>query len=129
MAAPVYIEEAVAAALKDSPGVTAICSGRVYPLKIPQGTVLPAVVYQRFYTGPDHTLQGYTTEGVSIMLNSFALNYDTAKELALAVRAVMAAAPLNAVLRNEIDLHEENADAFCVSAEYFCQQSGGFCHG
>ena len=129
MAAPLYIEKAIAAALKASPEVSAVCAGRVYPLKIPQGTMLPAVVYQRTYSSPDHTLQGYTSEGVVLMLNSFALTYGAAKDLALAVRSTLAAAPINAILRNETDLYEENADVFCISAEYLCQQTGGYCHG
>lgn len=129
MAAPVYIEKAIAAALKASPEVSAACAGRVYPLKIPQGTVLPAVVYQRTYSDPAYTLSGYTSEGVVLMLNSFALTYEEAKVLALAVRSALAAAPLNAILRNETDLHEEQSDVFCVSAEYLCQQTGGYCHG
>lgn len=129
MAAPVYIEKIVAAALKASPAVQAACSGRVYPLHIPQGTILPAVVYQRVYTSPDHTLSGYTSEGVLLMVNSFAATYAAAKDLALAVRAAMAATPLNAILRNEMDLFDENAGVAFVTAEYLCQQSGGFCHG
>lgn len=129
MAAPLYIEKAVAAALKASPEVAAACAGRVYPLKIPQGTVLPAVVYQRTYSSPDYTLQGYTSEGVVLMLNSFALSYEAVKVLALAVRSALAAGPINAILRNETDLYEENAEVFCISAEYLCQQTGGYCHG
>ncbi len=129
MAAPVYIEKAVVAALKGSSDVSAICEGKVYPLKIPQGVKLPAVVYQRIYTNPDYSLRGYTSEGVALLINSFAMSFDEAKQLALAVRGVLAASPLNAILQNERDLHEENADVFCVSAEYFCQQIGGFCHG
>lgn len=129
MAAPAYIEKAVAAALKASPDVSAICAGKIFPLKIPQGKKLPAVVYQRTFTSPDHTLSGYASEGVVLMVNSFAMTYEQAKELALAVRSVMAAAPLNAILRNEKDFHEDNAEVACVSAEYLCQQPGGFCHG
>ena len=129
MAAPFYMEQAVAATLKASPAVAALCAGRVYPLKIPQGTILPAVVYQRTFTSPDYTLSGYTSEGVVLMVNSFAMTYGEAKELALAVRSAMAAAPLNAILRNETDLYEDSAEVACVNAEYLCQQPGGFCHG
>jgi hypothetical protein len=129
MAAPVYIEKAVAAALKASPDVAAICAGRVYPLKIPQGTVLPAVVYQRAYSGPDYTLSGYTSESVALMLNSFALSYEEAKALSLAVRAAMSVAPLKAIFGSDRDLLNENGDVFCVSAEYLVHQIGGYCHG
>ena len=126
-AAPDYIEKRVAAVLKASPAVSDICDGKIYPLKIPQGTTLPCVVYQRVYSSPDHTLCGYASEGVFLMLNCFAMSYEQAKELALAVRGSMAAA--DCIFQNETDLYEENAETFCVSAEYFCQQHGGYCHG
>lgn len=128
MAEPVYIESAVAAALKASAQVAAICAGKVYPLKIPQGKKLPCVVYQRSYTAPDNTFQGYTSEEVVLMLNSFALTYAEAKALALAVRSCMANQPINARLRGEQDLYNNDADVYCVSAEYVCQQSGGYCY-
>ena len=129
MAAPAYIELAIEAALKDSPDVAAICAGRVYPLEIPQGTKLPAVVYQRIYTSPDMTLRGYTSEGVTIMVNSFALKFGEAKALALAVRKTMAAKPLNAIFQDENDLNKPDSGARCVSAEYLVQQPGGYCYG
>jgi hypothetical protein len=129
MATPVYIEQAVEAALKASPEILALCAGRVHPLRLPQGAMLPAVTYQRTDSIPDNTLRGYGSESVVLTVNSFAAIYEEAKELALAVRAVMAAPPINAILRKEIDLLEEHITVPCVSAEYLIQQSGGHCHG
>lgn len=128
MAAPVYIEKAVAQALIASPVVKAVCGGKVFPLKIPQGTKLPCVVYQRGHTGPDSTIQGYASEGVTLVINSFALTYEEAKRLALAVRECMAAAPINAIFRGERDIYNNDADVFGVTAEYACQQTGGYCY-
>lgn len=129
MEAPVSIELAAAKALRASAGVSAICGGRVYPLKIPQGSMLPAVIYQRVYSGPDYTLAGYSSESVTLMLNSFAMKYEQAKELALAVRYALAVGPVNAVFDSDQDLLNANGDVFCVSARFICQQSGGYCHG
>jgi hypothetical protein len=135
MATPEYIEKAVAATLMADADVVALVGvdeedkAKVYPLIIPQGTKLPAIVYQRIYSSPWYTLRGYTSEDVLLQINCFALSFQGAKETALAVRSAMAGTPLNAVLRNEIDLHEEGAEAYCVSAEYQVQQKGGFCHG
>ena len=127
-AQPVFIERAVEAALKSSAAVRALCAGRVYPLVIPKGTKLPAVVYQRMRGKPDSTLAGYSSEGVDIMVNCFALQFDAAKELALAVRGAMAAPPLKAVFNGDRDLLNEKGDVFCTNAEYTVQQSGGYCH-
>ena len=63
------------------------------------------------------------------MVNCFAMKYEQAKELALAVRSALAVAPLNAIFDGDQDLLNETGDVFCVSAEYLCQQTGGYCHG
>ena len=126
MAAPVYIEETVSTVLKASSAVSALCSGKVFPLRMPQGTVLPAVVYKRTGTTPNNTVRGCGSESVVLLVNCFAQNYGEAKNLALAVRSVMVAAPINAILRNETHLYEENAGVDCISTEYLCQQSGGY---
>lgn len=82
-----YVEDAIQAALAGNADIVALCGGRVYPLQIPQGKRLPAVVYQRVATSPDTTLQGYQSESVTIMVNSFALKFGDAKALAKAARA------------------------------------------
>lgn len=129
MAAPELIEKVVVTTLKSSPAAKAICAGRVFPLKIPQGAKLPAIVYQRVHSSPDHTLAGYTSEGVTIMVNCFATKYEAAKDLSLIVRSALAAAPLHAVFNGDKDLLNEDGNVFCVSANFICQQTGGYCHG
>lgn len=129
MSKPEYIEQVIIAALKESQVVAAICSGRVYPVRIPQGVKMPVVAIQRTYSGPDMTLSGYSSESVMVMVNCFALTWEQAKNLALAVRESMAARPVNAILRDEFDLFENTHGVFCVNAEYICQQSGGFGYG
>ena len=129
MGEPEYIEKVVAKALKASPAINALCGKRVFAVKIPQGTKFPIVVYQRIYSEPEHTLLGYSAERVVLMVNSFALDHATAKELSLTVRRVLVAHPIKAILRNETDLYNDGSGAFCISAEYLCYQQGGFCYG
>jgi hypothetical protein len=129
MTTPVYIEQTVAAALKASAQVAALVADRVYPVKAPHGTTMPAVTYQRTDSSPNYTLQGYGSESVTLTLNSLATTYEQAKELAIAVRAVMTAAPVKAVVQKEVDLNDEEIEDPCVSTEYLVQQSGGHNHG
>lgn len=129
MATPVYIEQAVAAALKASPEVGALADDRVYPLHLPQGATLPAIVYQRIESTPNNTLRGYGSESVTLALHSYAQAYEQAKELALAARGVMAAAPLLAMAMKEADAYDEKVELPRVSVEYLVQQSGGHDHG
>ncbi len=125
-----YVEEAVQTALAGHSAVIAACGGRVYPLQIPQGKLLPAVVYQRVTTTPDTTMQGYQSESVTVMVNSFALKFSDAKTLAKAVRAAMAGAPLKAEFLSERDIINDSngTSVFCVTAEFKCQQTGGYCY-
>ena len=128
MTTPVYIEQVAAAALGASAEIAALCGNRVYPLKAPQGAALPALTYRRVAGKPEYTLQGYSSESVVLALNSLAQSYEEAKALALAVRAVMTAPPIRAILQKEADLDDEKVEVPCVSAEYLCQQIGGH-HG
>ena len=129
MTTPVYIEQAVAAALGASPEITALCGDRIYPFRLPKEAILPAVVYRRVDSAPAYTLLGYSSEAVTLAVSSFAQVYEGAKELALAVRGVMAAPSLNAILLKEADLDDKEIETPCVIAEYLCQQSGGHYHG
>lgn len=127
--APVYVETIIDDVLKSSAAVQAACGGRVYPVKIPQGKPLPVAVYQRIASEPDTTMQGYTSERVILVVKCFAMSYAQCKALALAVREALAKPPLSAVLRDEADLFENEGGAYCIHAEYACQQLGGYCNG
>jgi hypothetical protein len=120
MTTSVYIEQTVADALNASAKIAALCNDRVFPLKLPQGAMLPAIVYRRESGRPEYTLQGCSCESVVLALNSYALTYEEAKELALAVRGVMTMPPLRAILQKDTDLYEENVEIPCVRAEYLC---------
>lgn len=127
MSGPVWIEQTVEAVLRGNDDLFAIVAGRVYPLKIPQGTILPCVVFQRLYSSPEMTLLGYSSENVIMMVNSFGLSYGQAKTVAMAVRKALAAPPLQAIFRTDQDLYDDSSKTYCVTAEYLCTQSGGFC--
>lgn len=116
-------------ALLGDAGVASIVEARVYPLKIPQGTVLPCVTYQRYSSAPHMTLCGYGSETVTLLIVAYAVKYGQAKALANAVRAAMAGNPVNAVLRSDRDLYHEEADAYSVHMEFIVYQSGGYYHG
>ncbi len=48
------MEKAIYAILAADAGVNAIVGTRIYPGKLPQGVTLPAIVYGRITTGPNH---------------------------------------------------------------------------
>ncbi len=119
------IEQAIADALISSAEVGALISGRVYPVTLPPGATLPALVYRRIESVPQYTLQGYGSESVTLALESFAETYAEVKELAFAVRGVMTAVPFMAMVMKEADVRGENGELPCVRTEYLVQQTGG----
>ena len=76
------IEQVVIGALGASAEVTALIADRLYLLDMPQGP-LPALVCQRVEISPDNTLQGFVSESVLFVLNSFGQTYEEAKEVAV----------------------------------------------
>ncbi len=120
-----FIEEAAAQALRGAPETSPLCAGRIYPVRLPHGTELPAATYRRVQTRPAGSFAGDVSEEVVLKITSVAVAYEEAKRLARAVRMVMAS-QVGAVLRDEKDVDNDNdSDAYCVCAEYLCRQGWG----
>ena len=114
------MEEAIIARLLADPGVTAIVGTRVHPGSVPQGTALPAIVFNRVDGAPlysDDGEAGLETERVQI--DCWSDSYSEAKRLARAVRASLSAfagtvagvAFQNILLDAERDLRERGSGA------------------
>jgi hypothetical protein len=84
------IEEAVYSRLTTTAAVTAICSTRIYPNKIPQEATLPAVAYQRVSTRRVKAHAAPTgLARVRVQVTCVASSYSAVKALATAVRKAM----------------------------------------
>lgn len=87
------IEATIYATLKNDAGVTALVSSRIYPVVMPEGTALPAVVYQRISTNPVASLDGDSgLDLVRMQISSWGKSYSSAKVLAAAVRTSLVGA-------------------------------------
>lgn len=108
------IESAVYAAL------AALAGGRVYPLLRPQGSGLPAVVYQRVATAPGLALAGNTgLDAVRVQVSCWAAGYAAARALAESARAALLAEPgLRVVLEMELDDFDRDSGDFRVIQDY-----------
>lgn len=123
-------EEKVAEALRASVILGSICGGKIFPVVIPQGERLPAMIYQRVGTSPDMGLSGYGSESATIMINCFSLIYAEAKGMARAARRALAA--IGASFEDEQDLYDDKNGVYCVSSEYIVHtilDDGGICYG
>lgn len=119
-----YIESDVSTALVNCVELTKICKNKIYPLKVPQGVSLPAVVYHRIFTGPLNTLLGYASERVLMQISSYSLNFGEVKRIASAVRHALEAPPLNGVFEGEHDHLATNGDVYVVSTKFYFLQRG-----
>ncbi len=75
------------AKLKSMADVTALVGTRIFPMRAPQGAVLPFITYQRVSRRPVNWVRGTsTTNFLRIQVNCWATDYDGAVALAAAVR-------------------------------------------
>lgn len=84
------IEEALFSYLSTNAGVSALVSTRIYPMTIPQDKALPAVAYQRVgglrVLAHDNSAK---LAGGRWQFTCQAESYDTAKDVAAAIRAAL----------------------------------------
>lgn len=86
------VEEALRSKLVGTAAVTALVGQRVYPLVLPDGQALPAVVYQRVTTarGASHTATvGRGLVNATMQFACIGLTYGSARAVATAVRQAL----------------------------------------
>lgn len=80
------IEQSLYAWLTGESDVTDLVSTRIYPNKIPQSAALPAITYHLIAGSYVRGLEGRCGSGVArFQINCWANNYDTVKDLQLAI--------------------------------------------
>jgi hypothetical protein len=81
------IESALVTYLNTVASITAIVGARIYPLEVPQQAAYPAITYERESTEHVRSMQGESgLARTSLAVTCWARSYDTAKQLADAVR-------------------------------------------
>lgn len=115
-------EELVVARLGATPSVTGLVGARIYPMQMPQGTVLPAVTYQRISTV---RAQGFAGSlGLAdprIQIDAWAETYPVAKALGHAVRQALdgyTAPGVAALILDERDLIDAEGRRHRVSQDF-----------
>jgi predicted PurR-regulated permease PerM len=124
------IEEALVAYLISYNGLSALVASRVYPLTVPQSSILPALAYQTISTDRLHAFQQDTgLASKMIQISSWAESLKDAKSVAAQVRAALqnysgvmggtGGVKIDAVLiENELDDYNEQSDSYAVIQEY-----------
>lgn len=82
------LEVGIHAHLKNNPGVAALVGTRIYPIKMPQDSPLPAVVYQRVSKVRGHAFDGESGDVESrYHISTFAATLAQAMQVSSAVRS------------------------------------------
>jgi len=125
------IEEGIRYILINDTDVAALISARVYPMLMPQGYTLPAIVYQRISVDRPHTLdQGPVGRAIGrFQVDCYAETYAAVNELANKVRLALdgfkgdmgsQSVSVGGIhLMSDRDLFEEATEIYRVTHDYF----------
>ena len=113
------VEQEIQNVLTADVTVSALVVARVYPLLMPQGATLPAIVYSRVASVPHDDLElTQNHERVRVQLDCWASSYSGAKTLAAAVRTAMQTTPVFGQLLMELDDYDQDEKLFRVIQDY-----------
>lgn len=136
------IEAAVSQYLAAQPGITQLIGDRIYPVKLPQDPVMPAVTYHRISTAPVKTLDGANPSYQRVRLQfscwgeddpGRSSGYASAKAVAAQIRKVLqdyrgtmgGIEVLYIDVDGERDLYEDETDSYHVPIDVIVTHKGG----
>jgi hypothetical protein len=109
------IQEEVFQILSSSLAIRAIVGSRIYPIKLPQGSLVPALVYSVEDISPIASLSGESgIDNSTIEIVCWSADYKTAHELAACVRAAFGASDSHITTINMQDIEDEDTRNFGV---------------
>ena len=118
------IEKAIYSVLANDANVGGLVGVKIFPVRVPQGTAMPAITYEQL-TGPrEHTMDGpFGMAAPTWAITSWASSYGGARALADYVRLALDGYDSTVgtvkvyvgMLENEVDVSEGSAD---ISATY-----------
>lgn len=121
MASALDFEKLLRATLLSSTALTTIVGQKVFDTIMPQGTLLPAVTFQKLSGSPANCLYGPTgLENIEVQIDAWAMQKAQVKEMAKAIRAIMPAtgAMWGARLTMDEDMFDEEAKVYRVCMSY-----------
>lgn len=96
-----------------------LAADRLSPVLLNEQSSFPAATYQVISTRPLYTLDGrINLTKARVQIDSWSKSYGQAKELALAITAVLDGSALDAQLLSSTDLYEREAQLYRVMTEF-----------
>ncbi len=112
------IEETIFSDLSSFAGLSALIATRIYPLRMPQGSTFPAVVYTRVSGARINNLDGENIQNPRYQIDCWAETYSAAKAVAAQIELAFAASSLQAVLIADRDDKDDSVRLYRVSLDY-----------
>jgi len=101
--------------LSENQSVVALVSSRIYPVEIPQGGSVPAIVYVINDLTPIKSLDGESgLDNGTVEITCWAKDYKTAQSLASAVRSAFIASGIGVITGNMQDTIDEETRNYGV---------------
>jgi len=76
------IEQAIWSMLSEDESLTTLINKRIFPLKVPEESTIPCIVYQRQSTTHIETMDGVNDlKSIDLLLTSWSQSYDEASEI------------------------------------------------
>lgn len=123
------LETALVTALRAHSGLAALVAQRIYPVRLPQGATLPAVVYQRISTVRESAL-GRVVAGASVRVQftvwgaTHQAAQDTADQVRLALLAFTAAPVVDMELEGDVHDAEPQTETYRVLVDALITLTG-----
>ena len=114
------LEQKLYTALTGSTLITTLSSNRIYPLRSPQDSAYPHIIYTRISGERYNGLSGYLdSEHPTIQIDVYSTSYSQVKSLSANIHTVLdGTTTFKAILLADSDLYEDAVDKYRVTADY-----------
>lgn len=103
-------QSALRDALANHPEVAPLVADRIYPRRLPEGWMAPAITYFRVSSSPVLSQEGVSLDNPRIQIDCWANDPDTAEELSIAVRHALAGRWPTSMAQSAIPISDQNVD-------------------
>jgi len=122
------IEQAVYGELIKSESLDRVLNGRIFPIRIPQKTKLPAAVYYRVSGVPYNNMGAFGLSRVRIRFDIWAFSYSEVKDIADILKMEIAAAKGFEKMIENCGPDWGDDKTFRTSLDIICWERGGYCY-
>jgi len=114
------LEQKLYTALTGSTLITTLSSNRIYPLRSPQDSAYPHIIYTRISGERYNGLSGYLdSEHPTIQIDVYSTSYSQVKSLSANIHTVLdGTTTFKAILLSDSDLYEDAVDKYRVTTDY-----------